>query len=1164
MNMSRRQQDYQPHRAYPSTDRLQSPPSSQRRAAIPLSASQQTAGADQSYQPPSSRASHSSGQSFFQSSRNVEVSRSNFHATRGHHTNLTINVNHGEAGYVSDGQDPASHTRDRLTGWDRRPSPFVDEEAEALTPNAVSLQEPQRSCEIYARLLIPKHRGFPLWIPEPHRNLPTAYRRTGVKIGDVGIITSSGSFSFLFNIFTAMEDPIHISRLPAGFIPTAPLRREIDICIFSEFGPGSYLASSTIEKSECDSSPGLAFKTSASEGAVLAMPEGATSINVENIGQIRKYVAAHLVNWYHYVNGPLGRDAKNGDIRIVIGCDKTTSYGMATVTMTNMTQEISHQLKLKPLQISDAPISTYVWEHSGLAEVRAGPDPQEIEEMRDQDPLAPEVGKYKNNCLFLRTINPMLGEEQWLKLCQQLDTPHLVDSCHRTPTSYTQSTSSSRSNRASGNGRFSHRRSDSGRRSSSRRTLHPSQPMFDPPTTMSFHPSLSINKALFEKVSNAEIVITKDSDWFSIFDENHGIILDDDELFKRILANHQILVDNGVVFLEQHKVNSELSSQAPSKLHQANVIGGASAFETCTDAPVTLTMAKAAGAMSTVSSTTPTMASSLDVVKLPPPTIPAPPTATTALSTLVDITPSQILHRTPSLGGSPFNIGRSASSRSESVSVSAGGDPSITKKRRSRSRSRPRTSKYFKGKARATQSPILQLDGDSSQDENSYIPSPIMLRMVPPLASPMPHFPFFQQPYFPPPPTSISRDMSLFYSGTSPPTPLPTSEDLRNFSLMRSNSTGSSAAGRRLAMHKLTGSTETYDSSLSPTPPSHAKLSRNNTVSGGERIAARQNLLNRLGTRLKEGDVEATSGAEDRSALSPTPKRRRRRSRCTSDPVNPVPVISGSEFNSTNPNIILYAPASPFSAARPHVSGYGSVSPQFFPTRLSTASRIHSVGDRSTVAGEFPEFEGSSPKRLHRLAVMQRELVQTSGASAQQYPTTPTIQQQYPRGNTFNTSKPPSRQQSTYQPAGGGEAERMAEVQRQLQLLQLHQQAKERERDVMSSVTGSSKVAAKPSSNANSSPNSKSVSNTNANAKANKIDDVSGGGGEVAKSFDEELAAKIEKSLADPLLPRKKLRVVLQTESELETDTNHDGSWSSEDMSREEVVVQEQLHHQHL
>ena len=193
----------------------------------------------------------------------------------------------------------------------------------------------------------------------------------------------------------------------------------------------------------------------------------------------------------------------------------------------------------------------------------------------------------------------------------------------------------------------------------------------------------------------------------------------------------------------------------------------------------------------------------------------------------------------------------------------------VFKKRRSRSRSRSRGSKDLKGKFKVPQSPVPQIGGDSSQDENPPLPTPGTLPMVPTLASPIPHFPaFLQQSRFLRSPTPVTPDMSLFYPGTSPSTPLPTLEDLQK-GLMRSNSAGSSsAAGRRMAMHKLTGGTETYDPSPSPTPPPFAqKLSRNNTVSGGERSAARLNLLTRLGTRItKEADAEAASGAEDRGA----------------------------------------------------------------------------------------------------------------------------------------------------------------------------------------------------------------------------------------------------------------------------------------------------------
>ncbi|KAF8200913.1 hypothetical protein BJ912DRAFT_587442 [Pholiota molesta] len=264
----------------------------------------------------------------------------------------------------------------------------------------------------------------------------------------------------------------------------------------------------------------------------------------------------------------------------------------------------------------------------------------------------------------------------------------------------------------------------------------------------------------------------------------------------------------------------------------------------------------------------------------------------------------------------------------------------VFKKRRSRSRSRSRGSKDLKGKFKIPQSPVPQIAGDSSQDENPPVPIPAMLPMVPPLLSPVPHFPFLQQSRFlrSPPPTT--PDMSLFYPGTSPSTPLPTLEDLQK-GLMRSNSAGSSAAaGRRMAMHKLTGGTETYDPSPSPTPPPFLpKLSRNNTVSGGERIAARQNMLSRLGTRItKEADAEAASGAEDRGAASPTPKRRRRRSRRTSTTANQYITVSDSDFTSTNPNTPAVLPT-PLPTLQNH---YAELRAQSTTPNQLSSSRNHS------------------------------------------------------------------------------------------------------------------------------------------------------------------------------------------------------------------------------
>lgn len=220
-----------------------------------------------------------------------------------------------------------------------------------------------------------------------------------------------------------------------------------------------------------------------------------------------------------------------------------------------------------------------------------------------------------------------------------------------------------------------------------------------------------------------------------------------------------------------------------------------------------------------------------------------------------------------------------------------------TKKRRTRSRTRSRASKDLKARLRASQQAMQSpLTGDSSP-EVPPAQSPLLLPGT--VLSPIPHLPFLH-----PPNRFLRPGTPGLYPGTNPPTPLPTLEDIQQ-GLMRSNSAGAAAAGRRAAMHKLTGGTETYDVVPVPTPPIMAKLARNNTVAGGERIAARRNMLNLLGTRVnKEAEAEAVaSGAEERNAAFPTPKRRKRRSRRASSNVNAnAPTVSESEYTSTNPN----------------------------------------------------------------------------------------------------------------------------------------------------------------------------------------------------------------------------------------------------------------------
>ena len=150
------------------------------------------------------------------------------------------------------------------------------------------------------------------------------------------------------------------------------------------------------------------FESSASEGAILTMPRGARSEDLGNLARFREYAAANVANWYRYVNGPRGREAKNGDVRLVVGFDKTTSWGIATFA--NQIQQNSCILKFGPSEGDSA--SAYTWsEHSSVAEARAGPGSDEIDELRiDSDP--PDV-KFENQCLFLRTLNVTLADDVW-------------------------------------------------------------------------------------------------------------------------------------------------------------------------------------------------------------------------------------------------------------------------------------------------------------------------------------------------------------------------------------------------------------------------------------------------------------------------------------------------------------------------------------------------------------------------------------------------------------------------------------------------------------------------------------------------------------------------------------------------------------------------------
>jgi len=64
---------------------------------------------------------------------------------------------------------------------------------------------------VYTRLLtrVDPERGYPLWFPEPNNRLPREYRESGLRIGDVGVVTARGTFDVFFNICLPENHPLH-------------------------------------------------------------------------------------------------------------------------------------------------------------------------------------------------------------------------------------------------------------------------------------------------------------------------------------------------------------------------------------------------------------------------------------------------------------------------------------------------------------------------------------------------------------------------------------------------------------------------------------------------------------------------------------------------------------------------------------------------------------------------------------------------------------------------------------------------------------------------------------------------------------------------------------------------------------------------------------------
>lgn len=114
------------------------------------------------------------------------------------------------------------------------------------------------------------------------------------------------------------------------------------------------------------------FTCSTSEGAVLLLPQGGSQENLLDWGIFLRQAVQHGLRWYKYTNLTCNRLAENGSLYLVTGCDKTSSWGIASCSNTSGEEEVS--LKFEACQVAIVSASyVYKWETTSPATVRVGP-----------------------------------------------------------------------------------------------------------------------------------------------------------------------------------------------------------------------------------------------------------------------------------------------------------------------------------------------------------------------------------------------------------------------------------------------------------------------------------------------------------------------------------------------------------------------------------------------------------------------------------------------------------------------------------------------------------------------------------------------------------------------------------------------------------------------
>ncbi|KAJ7848401.1 hypothetical protein B0H13DRAFT_1906754 [Mycena leptocephala] len=442
--------------------------------------------------------------------------------------------------------------------------PIVDSRGQTSLPSMAAMPDAYAESEVYCSQLMRQRRGFPLYVPEPQRNLPEQYQRNGVSIGDVGRVTPEGIFDFFFNIYLPPGHPIN-ANVPEDFSPMPPYA-SVDI-FHLDFVPGNHVSTPSVQKLDLnlatENFPGgdFMFNCEAPHGAVLALPHGGHLEKLENLENIRQYAAKHAESWYRYINGTRGRGLANGSLYLVTGTEKSRSWGMASFH--DVREEF--QLAFKPTS------GTHNYHWRGIyARKNPARNKSSATLPIDRGPL--------NQTNFVHGLSISLGTGIWGRLFGEVKICDMVDS-------QLGNTNSDSVPYSQGSSVFSWSLSFFGSDSTTGGT-HRANREEDvvisdfPAIPRISHPAKIINNYLLQKAPHAAVVMSHDDDWRDILqdfpafvmtalqrqDGARSIVRNPSELLQQINDRFNVMENDGMIFLVSKSKSSPSESDLLSEV----------------------------------------------------------------------------------------------------------------------------------------------------------------------------------------------------------------------------------------------------------------------------------------------------------------------------------------------------------------------------------------------------------------------------------------------------------------------------------------------------------------------------------------------------------------------------------------------------------------------